>query len=80
MISNVTDVFDNIVIKRPPAYKTKTGERGGRKLQYLCLDKTSNSEQEEQELIKWGYVLHIPNKRKRGGGGGQCYNTTLLKS
>jgi hypothetical protein len=54
MISNVTDVVDNIVIKRPPSYKTKTGEWGRRKLQHLCLDNTSNSPQEEQELIKQG--------------------------
>ena len=40
-----------------------TGRR--RKLQHLCLDKAYNSEQEEQELIKRGYVLHIPPKRKR---------------
>ncbi len=42
----------------------KTG-RGRRKLQHLCLDKAYNSKQEEQELIKRGYVLHIPPKRKR---------------
>ncbi len=55
-----------MVIKRPPSYKTKTGERGERrKLQYLCLDKAYNSESEEQELIKGGYVLYIPYKRKR---------------
>ena len=28
----------------------------------ICLDKGYNSEQEEQELIKRGYVLHIPIK------------------
>jgi len=80
MISNVTDVVDNTVIKRPHSYKTKTGERGGRKLQHLCLDKTSHSEQEEQELIKREYVMYIPYKRKREGGRSQGYNTTLLKS
>ena len=36
-----------------------------RKLQHLCLDKAYNSEPEEKELIKRGYVLHIPQKRKR---------------
>ena len=77
MISNVTDVVDNTVIKRPHSYKTKTG---GRKLQHLCLDKTSHSEQEEQELIKRGYVMYIPYKRKREGGSSQGYNTALLKS
>jgi hypothetical protein len=74
-------VVDNAVIKRPPSYKTKTREGGGRKLQHLCLDKAYNSEPEEQELIKREYVLHIPYKRKRDkkreGGRGQDYNTTL---
>ncbi|MDQ3083380.1 MAG: hypothetical protein M3Q77_01025, partial [Thermoproteota archaeon] len=37
-----------------------------RRLQHLCLDKAYISAQEEQELIKRGYVLHIPYKRKRG--------------
>ena len=61
-IKLVTDVVDNAVIKRP-SYKTKTGRR--RKLQHLCLDKAYNSKPEEQELIKRGYVLHIPPKIKR---------------
>ena len=60
-------MVDNAVIKRPSSYKTKkTGKRKRRKLQHLCLDKAYNSEPEEQELIKQGYVLHIPSKRKRG--------------
>ncbi|HEY6535304.1 MAG TPA: hypothetical protein VIY08_05835 [Candidatus Nitrosocosmicus sp.] len=44
----------------------KTGRERRRKLQHLCLDKAYNSEQEEQDLIKRGYVLHIPSKRKSG--------------
>ncbi len=62
-------MVDNAVIKRPPSsYKTKTRRRKKKrnKLQHLCLDKAYNSEPEEQELIKRGYVLHIPPKRKRG--------------
>ena len=64
-IKLVTSVVDNTVIKRPPSsHKTKkTGRR--RKLQHLCLDKAYNSQPQEQELIKRGYVLHIPPKRKR---------------
>ena len=57
--------MDNAVIKRPqPFYKTKTVKR--KKLQNLCLDEVYNSEPEEKELIKRGYVLHIPPKRKKG--------------
>jgi putative transposase len=63
-IKLVADVVDNIVIKRPSSYKTKKTGRGRRKNQHLCLDKAYNSKQEEQELIKRGYVLHIPPKRK----------------
>jgi hypothetical protein len=66
-IKLVTSVVDKAVIKRPPSYKTKKTERERRrrKLQHLCLDKAYNSEPEEQELIKRGYVLHLPYKRKR---------------
>ena len=66
-IKLVTDVVDNVVVKRPSSNKTRTTTttRTRRKLQHLCLDKAYNSEQEEQELIKRGYVLHIPPKRKR---------------
>ncbi len=80
-------MVDNAVIKRPPpSYKTKTTgrrrRRKRRKLQHLCLDKAYNSEPEEQELIKRGYVLHIPPKRKRGEKEEQeaNYSTILLKS
>jgi transposase len=59
-------VVNNVVIKRPPSYKTKkTGRGRRRKFQHLCLDKAYNSQPQEQELIKRGYVLHIPYKRKR---------------
>ncbi len=65
-IKLVVDVVDKVVIKRPSSHKTKTTRgRRGRNLQHLCLDKAYNSEQEEQKLIKRGYVIHIPNKRKR---------------
>jgi putative transposase len=66
-IKLVTNVVDNAVIKRPSSYKTKNTGRGRRKNQHLCLDKAYNSKQEEQELIKRGYVLHIPIKKKKKG-------------
>ena len=58
-INLVTDVVDSAIIRR-------RRERGRRK-QHLCLDKGYNSKQEEQELIKRGYVLHIPIKKKKKG-------------
>lgn len=64
-IKLVTEVVDSAVIRRrPSSYKTKPEKR--RKLQHLCLDKAYKSEPDEQELIKLGYVLHIPHKRKKG--------------
>ena len=67
-INLVTEVVDNAVIKRPKSSKSKSKSRGitkRRRLQHLCLDKGYNSEQEEQKLIKRGYVLHIPIKKKK---------------
>jgi len=67
-IKLVTNVVDSAVIKRrrrqPSSHKPKLRTR--RRLQHLCLDKAYNSEPEEQELIKRGYVLHIPYKKRKG--------------
>jgi len=74
-IKLVIDVVDNSVIKRrrrrrqlPSSHRTKPGTRR-RLRQHLCLDKAYISEQEEQELIKRGYVMHIPIKKKKKKGG-----------
>ena len=62
----VLDVVDNAVIKRRiSSAKTKDGRT---RKQHLCLDKAYNSKPEEQEIVKRGYVLHLPYKRKRGEG------------
>ena len=47
-IKLVTNVVDNVVIKRPSSYKTKNTGRGRRKNQHLCLDKAYNFKQEEE--------------------------------
>ncbi len=66
-IKLVTDVVDNSVIKRQRQLSShKPKPRTRRRLQHLCLDKAYNSEPEEQELTKRGYVLHIPYKKKKG--------------
>ena len=57
----VTEVVDNTVIKRPKSLSRLRRRR----LQHLCLDKGYNSAEEEQKLIKRGYVLHIPVKKKK---------------
>ena len=64
-IKLVTDVVDNVVIRRSPS-KYRKGRRI-RRQQHLCFDKGYNSEHEVQELIKRGYVLHIPIKKKKKG-------------
>jgi transposase len=63
-------VADKTVIKRPKSISSSSKPRPGRRrrrkrIQHLCLDKGYKSSQEEQELIKRGYVLHIPTKKKR---------------
>src|SRR3954451_22930596 len=64
-IKLVTGVIDNVVIRRPSSkYRNK---RIRIQQQHLCLDKGYNSKHEEQELIKRGYVLHIPLKKKKKG-------------
>ena len=64
-INLVTEVVDNIVIKRS---KSLSRSRRGR-LQYMYLDKGYKFVEEEQELIKRGYLLHIPIKKKKGKKG-----------
>ena len=61
------DVVDNVVIRRPSSKYRNRKRRIGEQ-QHLCLDKGYNSEHEEQELIKRGYVLHIPIKKKKKKG------------
>ena len=61
------DVVDNVVIRRPSSKYRNGKRRIRRQQQHLCLDKGYNSENEEQELIKRGYVLHIPIKKKKKG-------------
>jgi len=69
-------VADNTAIKRPKSLsRSKSRSRRGikrRKLQHLCLDKGYNSAQEEQELIKRDYVLHIPIKKKKRKRKAEC--------
>ena len=68
-INLVTEVVDNAVIKRPKSKSISSSkprsERRRIRRQHLCLDKAYISEQEEQELIKRGYVLHIPIKKEK---------------
>jgi transposase len=61
-IKLVTDVVDNTVIKRP---ESLSRSRRRRRLQHLCLDKGYKSAEEKQKLIKRGYILHIPIKKKK---------------
>jgi len=68
----VTDVVDKVIIKRSKSLsRSKSKSRRRRRLlQHLCLDKGYKSKEEEQELIKRGYILHIPIKKKKKKKGG----------
>src|SRR4051812_30309953 len=63
-IKAVTDVIDNTVIKRKTSSYFAKKKRTNR--HHLCLDRAYNSKSIEKEIIKRGYVPHIPYKRKRG--------------
>ena len=66
-IKPVIDMVDNSVIKRPSSSSKPKSRRKGRRrrLQHLCLDKAYSSTQEEQEIIKRGYVpTLVPKERE----------------
>src|SRR4051812_14264346 len=65
-IKLVADVVDNVVIRRSSS-KYRNKRIRIRRQHHLCLDKGYNSENEEQELIKRDYILHIPIKKKKKG-------------
>jgi transposase len=69
-IKLITDVVDKVMIKRPKSLSRSKpkSRRRRRRLQHLCLDKGYNSAEEEQKLIKRGYILHIPVKKEKGKG------------
>jgi IS5 family transposase len=63
----VAKVIDNSVIKRTTLSSRLKGRKTSRKQhQHLCLDKAYNSKSVKHEIIKRGYIPHIPYKRKRG--------------
>jgi transposase len=63
-VKAVTDVVDYAVVRRPPPTVSATKNRIIK--QHLCLDKAYYSRMVKQEIIKRGYIPHIPYKRKRG--------------
>ena len=64
-IKVVADVLDNADIKRPSESSFRK-DKVRKHYQHLCLDRAYNSNSIEKEIIKRGYVPHIPYKRKRG--------------
>ena len=65
-IKAVTNVIDNADIKRPSESSFRKDKvRKHFNYQHLCLDRAYQSKSMEQELIKRGYVPHIPYKRKK---------------
>src|SRR5690349_10619425 len=64
-IKAVTDVIDNSVVNGPSKLSF-TKKKTRRTCYHLCLDKAYSSKSIENEIIRRGYVPHIPYKRKRG--------------
>jgi DDE family transposase len=67
-IKAVTDVIDNAVIKQQQPTPSNLSTKIKAIKQHLCLDRAYNSKAVEQEIIKRGYVPHMPYKRKREEG------------
>ena len=68
-IKAVTDVLENTSLNRPSeSTSTKKNKRRPHRQQrqHLCLDRAYKSKPIENEIIKRGYVPHMPYKRKRG--------------
>ena len=67
-IKAVTNVIDNTVLNKSPesSYRKKKTRRKYPQQQHLCLDRAYSSKTVRQQIIKRGYVPHIPYKRKRG--------------
>lgn len=70
-IKLVIDVVYNAVVRRGRGKGRGKGRKDRRLRQHLCLDKGYNSKPEEHELIKRDYVLHIPDKKKKGEDTGE---------
>src|SRR3954466_3950797 len=64
-IKAVTDVIDNSV-PHGPSESSFTKKKTRRKFHHLCLDRAYSSTSIENEIIRRGYVPHIPYKRKKG--------------
>jgi putative transposase len=64
-IKAVTDVIDNSVLNRT-SESSYTKKKTRRKYHHLCLDRAYSSTSIENEIIRRGYVPHIPYKRKKG--------------
>jgi hypothetical protein len=64
-IKLVTNVIDNSVIKRTfVSSKSKKGMKQRSEYHHFCLDRAYQSKPIENEIVKRGYVPHIPYKRK----------------
>ncbi len=63
-IKLVTDVMDNMIIRRSSSSKCNSSRN--RKLQHMRLDKAYNSKTVRQAMIKRGYAQYIPYKRNNG--------------
>ena len=68
-IKAVTEVIDNVIIKRPILLSTTKGRtvmEEENSINIYALIKHTTLNTVKQQIIKRGYIPHIPYKRKRG--------------
>jgi len=68
-VKAVTDVIDSAVIKQQQPTPSNLSTKTKTMKQHLCLDRAYNSKAVEQEIIKRGYVPHMPPREGEEGRG-----------
>jgi hypothetical protein len=73
-IKAITDVIDNaVVIKQPMSFPSAIRRRR-KHHQHLCHDRAYSSKTVRQQIIKRGYVPHMPHKRRGQNKNTVCQN------
>ena len=65
-IKTVTDVLDNVIIKRNSKSSFTKNNTRKQQQQHLCLDRAYSSKSTRLQITNREYVPHIPFKIKRG--------------
>ena len=81
-IKAATELIDNTVIGQPVLCSASIEKRRkrGSCLQHLCFDRAYSSISVKHEIIKRGYLPHMPHKEKEGREENEKRNTTSEKT